>query len=525
MTSATNTSDYVLQVQRLSKAFPGVQALREVQLAMRPGEVHALMGENGAGKSTLMRILLGLVAPDAGVIQFRNRAVRFRNPHEALRGGLSMIHQELMLFPDLTVAENIFIGHEPATRWLGWMDRRAMDREAARLLERLGMDLPPARPVRELTVAEMQTVEIAKALAHDAELIIMDEPTSAISEREVEALFAIIRDLTRRGVAILYISHKLDEVFRIAATVTVLRDGQYVATRPVRELTRQALIALMVGRELGPACGRRKADPAPAHPPLAGARPAVSESGVALAVHQLSSPARFENISLEVHRGEVLGLAGLMGAGRTELVSALAGLAPARSGDIRVRNRPVRIRCVRDALDHGIALVSEDRQRYGLVPTMSVKQNLTLASLQRCCVGPWIRRRVENSISDERIQTLGIRTPGRDHPVALLSGGNQQKVVLAKALLNDPVVLLLDEPTRGIDIGAKAEIYAWIEALAERGTAILLISSELPELLALSDRLLVMRQGRITAELDPRRTTQEDILRHAMPETKDPHSA
>ncbi|MBI5388690.1 MAG: sugar ABC transporter ATP-binding protein [Verrucomicrobia bacterium] len=492
---------FVLEVRNLSKSFPGVRALDSVQLAVRPASVHALMGENGAGKSTLMRLVAGLDQPDAGELLLRGQRVRLRNPHHALKLGVAMIHQELLPFPDLSVAENIFMGQEPAVPFLGWINQRKMNSEAQQLLSRLGVALAPVRKMRELSVAEMQAVEIAKALAHRAEVIIMDEPTSALSDREAEALFGVIRDLKSRGVAVIYISHKMDEVFRIADTVTVLRDGQHVGTCAMTEMNRDQLIALMVGREL------RELFP----------KTAAAKGDFALSVRRLGKAGRFQEVSFDVRRGEVLGLAGLMGAGRTDLVSALFGLPPADTGKILVHGREARIRRPADAMRHGIGFVSEDRKAHGLVLPLSVKQNVTLASLRRCCHGGFINPRRENTVADECIREFSIKTPGRSQPVSMLSGGNQQKVVLAKALLTQPEILLLDEPTRGIDIGAKAEVYALVARLAQERKAILLVSSELPELLALSDRILVMRAGDIAAELNPDSTTPEEILKHAMP--------
>jgi len=493
--------DLVLQVRNLSKSFPGVIALKGVNLDVERGQVHAVTGENGAGKSTLMKILAGIHAPDAGEILFKGRPVRLGNPHEALRMGISMIHQEPLPFPDLTVAENISMGREP-TRWFpGWLDKPAMSREAGELLERLGVSLPPWRKMKDLSVAEMQTVGIAKALAYRAEVIIMDEPSSAISGREVEALFGVIRDLKRQGVAVIYISHKLEEIFRTSDAVTVLRDGLHVATHAIGELDESKLIALMVGRDLKPA------KPASA----------VGQGEVALEVRGLRRAGASRTVSFQVRRGEILAIAGLMGAGRTELVSAISGLAPAEIGEIRVRGRSVRIRNTRDAISSGIAMVSEDRMRYGLVPSMSVKHNVTLSSLDRCSRGWFIDQSAENHVTDQQIQAFSIKSPGRNRKVKLLSGGNQQKVVIAKALLTDPTILILDEPSRGIDIGAKAEVYAIVRRLAREGKAILMVSSELAEILSLSDRILVMREGEISAELDPQHTTQEEIMRWAVP--------
>ena len=493
--------DFVLQVRHLSKSFPGVKALEDVSLDVRRGSVHALMGENGAGKSTLMKALIGIHSPDAGEILFHGRRVRVRNPHEALRLGISMIHQELLPFPDLTVAENVWMGREPTGWFPGWVDRRAMNRLTDELFGRLGVRLSPTHRMRDLSVAQMQTVEIAKALAYNADVIIMDEPTSAISDREVESLFGVIADLKQRGVAVIYISHKMEEVFRIADTITVLRDGRYVATHDAAELDASRLIALMVGRELNSVFPG-----------------STSEAGeVALEVQGLTQVGRFRDVSFQLRRGEVLGIAGLMGAGRTELVSAIYGLTKADAGEIRVNGQAVRIASPRHALSCGIAMVTEDRKQFGLVPRMSVKHNVTLANLKRCSRGPLVDHRQENRVADEQIRTFGIKASHRNQLAVNLSGGNQQKIVLAKAMLTDPAILILDEPTRGIDIGAKAEIYALISRLAGEGKAILLVSSELSEILSLSHRILVMCEGAITVELSPQQATQEEVLKYAMP--------
>ena len=492
---------WLLETRDITKSFAGVPILKGIGLKVAAGEVHALVGENGAGKSTLMRILMGLHQPDAGEIWFKGRRVEVRHPHAARKLGMAMIHQEMRAFGELSVAENIFMGQQPAARFTGWIDQRALHREARRLLDRLGVAIPSSRKLRELTVAETQAVEMAKALAQHAELIIMDEPTSAISAREVEALLGLIGELKQQGVAVVYISHKMGEIFRIANTVTVLRDGRQIATRPIGEVDEPRLITLMAGRE--------------AHTLFAKAPAKIG--GVALAVRGLSKRGRFQNAHFEVRHGEILGLAGLMGAGRTDLAGAVYGLAPADAGEIHVEGRRARIRCPGDALRQGIAMVTEDRQRSGLVPRMSVKHNLTLASLRRWCRGMLIDRARENDLADEQIRSFSIKATHRDQEARRLSGGNQQKLVIAKALLADPAILILDEPTRGIDVGAKAEVYGIISRLALAGKAILMVSSELPEILALSDRILVMCQGRITAELDPRRTTQEEVLKFAMP--------
>jgi ABC-type sugar transport system ATPase subunit len=451
-------------------------------------EVHAITGENGAGKSTLMRIIAGMERPDSGAVHFHGE-------------GISMIHQELLTFPDLTVAENICMGQEPVGRFPGWLDRSAMRRQAQQLLARLGIEIDPARPMRGLTVAEQQSVEIAKALARRASLIIMDEPSSSLSARECELLFRIIADLKQSGVSILYISHRMQEIFRLADTITVMRDGRRVATKPASELDEDRLIALMVGRALDAKIKK----------------PETAPGEIVLEAMGLTSPGKFRNVSFQLRRGEILGLAGLIGAGRSDVASAIFGLAPAASGTILVKGRAVRISSPADALACGIAMATEDRKRYGFVPDLSIRENLTLPNLARYCRGPFIDGGAEASAADERIRRFDIRSAGREQQVRYLSGGNQQKVVLAKALLTDPDVLILDEPTRGIDIGAKAEIYRLIGDLARQGKAILLVSSEMNEILPLSDRILVMREGAVVTEVLPRQTTQEEILRYAMP--------
>jgi inositol transport system ATP-binding protein len=477
----------LLQVEHVSKSFWGVQALDRVGLEVRAGEVHAVTGENGAGKSTLMKIIAGLEQPDAGRVSFRGRRV-------------SMIHQELHAFPDLTVAENIWMGQEP-TRFGGWLDKPAMQRDARDLLARMGVSINPASPMRDLSVAEQQCVEIAKALARQADLIVMDEPTSALSAHEAELLFRIIADLRSRGVAILYISHRLQEVFQLADRITVLRDGRHVSTQPAGELDENRLIALMVGRALEPLPARL--------PPQRGE--------IILEVKGLTRPGAFRDISFTLRRGEILGFAGLMGAGRTDVAAAIFGLVPATAGTIFVRGHPVRIPSPAHALAHGIAMVTEDRQRYGLVPNMSVKENITLSSLSRYSRGLFLQSRAEEAAADDQIRKLDVRGAGRTQRVKYLSGGNQQKVVLARALLTDPEILILDEPTRGIDIGAKQEIHALIARLAQEGKAILLVSSEMSEILSMSDRILVMREGAVAAELAPPAATPDEILKHAMP--------
>jgi inositol transport system ATP-binding protein len=490
----------LLEARGVGKSFGGVHALRDVSLELRAGEVHALMGENGAGKSTLMHILAGMLSPDAGELRLRGEMVRFHAPHEAMRHGISMIHQELMPVPGMSVAENLLLGREPRGRIPGTIDRKVMRDEARRLLGLLDMELPLDRPMRELSVAGMQTVEIARALGADASVVIMDEPTAAISDREVDALFKAIDMLRKRGVGVIYITHKMAEVSRIADRVTVLRDGCHIATQPASELDETSLIELMVGREI-------RTEPR---------EPRTISNEVALSVENLERVGVFREITFSVRKGEVLGLSGLMGAGRSEVASAIFGLVPADRGVIRIHGKPVKIRRPADAMLHGIGMVTEDRKGYGIVPGMPVAQNITLAALSRCCRGPLINLRKETTLALESVTRFGIKCQPRQK-ISQLSGGNQQKAVIARTMLAGPDIIILDEPSRGIDIGAKAEIHRIVRDLAAGGTTVLLISSELPELLSLSDRVIVMREGVITATLDPARTTQEEILKHAIP--------
>ncbi|GAB2578611.1 sugar ABC transporter ATP-binding protein [Spirosoma areae] len=495
-----SSQNNILQIRGLSKSFSGVKALDDVQLTVRKGEVHALMGENGAGKSTLMKILIGLLAPDSGEITFDGSSLKNNDVNTILKKGISMIHQEMLIVPELTVAQTIFLGREK-TRWLpGWIDNRSLQKQAEALLDQMGLTIDATAKMKHLRVAERQLVEIAKAISNDAKVIIMDEPTSALADKEVATLFAIIRELTRKGVAIIYISHKMEEIFAIADAITVLRDGRYIDTKPTTDLNQPALITMMVGREIDTLF------------PI-NTTPKGKE---VLSVNKLSRRGKFSNITFAVHAGEVLGIAGLMGAGRTEIAQSIFGLDSITSGDIYINGKKTAIKSPQDAIRNGIGYVSEDRKGWGFIPALSVRQNLTLASLPTHAKGPFIQADSEDATATKLIADLRIKTTGPNQKVIYLSGGNQQKVVIGKVLLANPVLIILDEPTRGIDVGAKAEIYRLINQLTSDGIAVVMISSELPELMGMSDRILVLSKGKQTAMLSKKEATQETIMRYAM---------
>ncbi|WP_353717468.1 sugar ABC transporter ATP-binding protein [Dyadobacter sp. 676] len=498
-------SDYLLRVREISKSFAGAKALDNIRFDLKKGEVHALMGENGAGKSTFMKILVGLVAPDSGEILLEGENLVGNNVNETLKKGISMIHQEILVVPELTVAQNIFLGRERELSGKsgvlsGWLNDSETNRRAAALLGRMGVDIAPKAKMKHLSVAQMQMVEIAKAISNNAKVIIMDEPTSAISDKEVATLFQIIGDLKAQGVGIIYISHKMDEIFRISDTVTVLRDGKYINTKSAAELDQNALIAMMVGREID------QMFPEATQP----------AGGEVLSVRNLSRAGKFANISFRVKAGEILGLAGLMGAGRTEIARAIFGLDQWDEGEITIKGMSLRARTPREAIDKGIGYVGEDRKGLGFIPSMSVKDNITLSSINNHRKGGFIDTHSEQSVTGKMIADLKIKTAGTGQQVAHLSGGNQQKVVIGRVLLASPDLIILDEPTRGVDVGAKFEIYKLIRSLADRGMAIIMISSELPEILGLSDRILVLSKGKQTALLSKAEATQELIMKYAV---------
>ena len=479
----------------IGKSFPGAVALAGVDLELRRGEVHVLLGENGAGKSTLMKILSGALRKDQGVISLEGHEVEISGPRHARELGIGIIYQELMLVPELSAAENVFLGREPL-RFPGLIDRRAMVREAARLLQELGAAFDVGAPTRQLSIAQRQLVEIAKALSLNARILVMDEPTSALTEREAGALFKMIRRLTAQGVSVVYISHRLDEIFEIGDRVTVLRDGKHIATRPIGDTNRRELVRLMVDRDL--------------HEVVT--RPPAARGDELLRVIGLRRRGVLHDVALTVHAGEIVGLAGLLGSGRTRVARAIFGLDRRDGGEITVKGRRRAISSPRPAIRSGLGFVTEDRKGEGLVLGLSVREHLSLAVLRTLSRFGVVRRAQEREMSERYARELRIKAPSLEQAVLHLSGGNQQKVVLGKWLACEVDVLFLDEPTRGIDVGSKQEIYNLISQLAANGVGIVLISSELPEIVGLCDRVLVMRSGRVAGEFTREEATQERLL-------------
>jgi ABC-type sugar transport system ATPase subunit len=486
--AATEVSP-VFRLEGVTKRFGGVVAVEDVAFDLQPGEVHALVGENGAGKSTLMKIVDGLYGPDEGTLEVGGEAASFSSPREAEASGIAMIPQELDLFPELSVAENLFVGRKrPRTGW-GGLDWETMRGEARKRLDDLGVGLDAT------SVAEQQIVAIARALVGEAQAVIMDEPTSSLTERETRQLFGIIEDLTAEGVGVVYISHRLEEIFEISDRITVLRDGHHIKTAPATELDAEELVRLMVGRPLNELFTRSQSSP----------------GETVLEVRGLTRDGEFEGVDLALRRGEILGLAGLVGAGRTELAQSIFGIRHPDSGGIFVDGKEARIHSPQTAMERGIFLVPEERRSQGLILPFSIKNNITLSILDRISRLGFVSRS-ERGIADRFMGELSIRGAEVSAPVNRLSGGNQQKVVVAKSLAREPNVLLLDEPTRGVDVGAKSEIYRLMDDLAKEGKAILLISSELEEVLSMADRVVVMREGRISGEFSRREATQESVM-------------
>lgn len=491
--------DIILTMKGIDKSFPGVHALDHVDLEVRKGEVLALMGENGAGKSTLMKVLTGIYKKDEGTITYEGKEIEFENPRAAQAAGVVIVHQELNMLSHLTVAQNIFIGREIMNGQI--INDEKMNEESVKLFQKLGIEIDPKEKMGNLTVGKQQMCEIAKAISHDAKVIIFDEPSAALTEAEIEELFKIIRDLRDKGMGIVYISHRMDEIKVITDRVTVMRDGTYVGTLITKDCTKDDIINMMVGRVIyeDPKTQSAVAPDAP----------------VVLKVEHLNAGKMVRDVSFELHKGEILGFSGLMGAGRTETARALFGADPKEGGDIYINGEKVTINTPMDAVNHGIGYLSEDRKRYGIVVGKSVAENTTMATLKEFMSGLFINKKKEDEVAWKYVESLKTKTPTVDTEVVNLSGGNQQKVVIAKWLTRNCDILIFDEPTRGIDVGAKSEIYTLMNELVAQGKSIIMISSEMTEVLRMSDRIVVMCEGRKTGEIDIAEATQENIMQLA----------
>ncbi len=489
-------SEYLLEVDNVRKEFPGVVALDNVQFKLKRGTVHALMGENGAGKSTLMKIVAGIYTPDSGSFKLRGQDIQLKNPLDALENGIAMIHQELNLMGPMTVAENIWIRREPTNRF-GLINHGEMQRRTEELFKRLSIDIDPTVEVRSLSVANRQMVEIAKAVSFNSDVLIMDEPTSALTEREVDHLFRIIRALKADGKGIIYITHKMNELFEIADEVSVFRDGKYIATKQSSELTRDDIIRMMVGRDISQM-----------FPKLT-----VPIGDVVLSVKNLSLKGIFKDVSFDVRSGEILGIAGLVGSGRSNIAETIFGVTPASAGTISIHGKEVRMTSPSVAMEHGMAFLTEDRKETGCFLLLDIQENTQMAVLQNKYVKyGFVQQKQLAKDSNDMAATLRVRTPDMQEPIMNLSGGNQQKVLISRWLLTRPRILILDEPTRGIDVGAKAEIHRLVSELARDGVAVIMISSEMPEVLGMSDRIMVIHEGRVTGFLDRSDADQVKIM-------------
>lgn len=494
-------AEVLVLMEGIEKSFPGVHALSQCRFDLRAGEVHALVGENGAGKSTLMKVLSGIYSKDAGRILYKGQEIDIPNPRAAQNLGISIIHQELNLMPHLTVAQNVFVGREPRAGFKVFLDEKEINRKTQQVFDMMHLKLDPRTKVADLTVAKQQMVEIAKALSYNSEVLIMDEPTAALTESEIEELFRITRQLREKGVGIVHISHRLEELKQISDRVTVMRDGRYIDTVPTAEVTIDQIISMMVGRTIYEA------------------KPEVPENPsqeVVLEVKHLNRGNALKDISFNLKKGEILGFAGLMGAGRTEVARAVFGADSIDSGEIYVQGQPVQINSPSDAVRHGIGYLSEDRKRYGVAVGMDVETNVVLASFKKFLGNlGWVNQSKTRLVAERFVHSLSIKTPSLQQKVKNLSGGNQQKVVIGKWLTADTDILIFDEPTRGIDVGAKSEIYKLLNELTRQGKSIIMISSELPEILRMSHRIVVMCEGRITGELSIDEATQEKIMKFA----------
>jgi ribose transport system ATP-binding protein len=493
-------SEFVLEMREIVKRFPGVLAVNQAHLDLRPGEVHCLVGENGAGKSTLMKVLSGAESMDSGEIRLSGAPVHIHSPHHAQQLGVSMIYQEFNLSPFLSVAENVFLGREPRIGRTPFINWAKMYGDAREILARIRVDLDVRQPVNECSVAQQQMVEIAKALSFNSKIIVMDEPSATLTEHELKALFELIRGLRADGIGMIYISHRLEELFEIGDRVTVMRDGEYVGTHAVADVTREDIIHMMVGRELTEEFPKEEFE--------------CGEEVVR--VEGLTRDGAFRDVSFQLRKGEIVGITGLVGAGRTEVARAIFGADRLDGGQVYLDGVPVTVRSPQDAIRRGIGLLTEDRKNQGLVLGMTVRENTTLANLAELVRRFFINRKREREVGDKYVRELQIKTPSLDQAVQNLSGGNQQKVVLAKWLFTQSRVLIFDEPTRGIDVGAKVEIYRIMNELVRQGVCVLMISSELPEILGMCDRILVMHEGRLAGELSRAEATQERIMHLAM---------
>ncbi|MFB1049880.1 sugar ABC transporter ATP-binding protein [Paraliobacillus sp. JSM ZJ581] len=487
----------IIEMKHIDKSFAGNQVLSDVHFDIQEGEIHALMGENGAGKSTLVKVLTGIHPRDSGTIQWRGKEINFSNPKEAEKEGIIVIHQELNIIPYLTVAENMFLGKELTYGKSGIINSKKMEAQTKGILGKLGVsNIEPTEVAGSLSVGKQQMVEIARALATEAKVIIMDEPTAALTEREIRSLFKVVQDLKKQNVSFIYISHRMEEIFEICDRITVLRDGSYVGTEMVKETNLEAVVKMMVGRELGQRFPEKNND----------------IGNVILAVDNFSSPGWFDDVSFDVRQGEILGVSGLMGAGRSEVMEALFGYRKRSNGQIRLDGKPLKTKHPKDLIEQGIGFITEDRKVKGLLLEASIRENIALANFKKVSKNQVIQTKKERKLVNQLIKRLNVKATNSEQQVKSLSGGNQQKVVVAKWLGIDPRVLILDEPTRGVDIGAKKEIYTIINELAENGVAIIMVSSELQEVLGVSDRVMVMHEGKVKGFFDRDEATQEKIM-------------
>lgn len=488
--------EYLLSMKDITKTFPGVIALDHVSLKVKKGTVHAVMGENGAGKSTLMKVLFGILQADSGEVWLKGRQCHFDSPYDALNNGVAMIHQELSGVRQLTVTENIFLGKEVKKKGSGLLDKGSMNRQAEQLMESLHISINPRKKMDELSVSQQQLCELVKAVSYNADLVIMDEPTSAMTESEVKHLFDIIKKLTEKGIAIIYITHKMDEVYQIADEVSVYRDGRYIGSKNINDIEIDELVEMMVGRSVTQMFPKEQAE--------------IGEE--LLRVENLGCEGVFKDVSFVLRRGEILGMAGLVGAGRSEVMETLFGIRKKTSGRVYIEGKEVNIRTPKDAISNKMAMLTEDRKFNGCYLPLDVAQNMIMASAGKYCIGPFLSQKKIKGAGERMRQALSIKTPGLKQKIVNLSGGNQQKVLVGRWLLTEPEILIFDEPTRGIDVGTKSEIHKLLSGMAKQGKGIIIISSEMPEVMGMSDNIIVMHEGTVTGRLTAEEVTQERIL-------------